>query len=52
MDMMRTAQRIVIRDLRIDAFIFVLAVYLSMASLLVALFRVLERKLTAALGTA
>ena len=52
MDMMRTAQRIVIRDLRIDAFIFVLAVYLSMASLLVALFRVLERKLTAALGMA
>ena len=49
MDMMRTAQRIVIRDLRIDAFAFVLAIYLSMASLLVLLFRQLERKLTSAL---
>jgi polar amino acid transport system permease protein len=45
MDMMRTAQRIVIQDLRIDAFAFVLVVYLATASLLVALFRAAERKL-------
>ena len=52
MDMMRTAQRIVIRDLRIDAFAFVLVVYLFMASLLVALFRKAERKLAEALEIA
>ena len=50
MDMMRTAQRIVIRDLRIDAFAFVLVIYLSMASLLVLLFRKVERKLVDAIG--
>lgn len=50
MDMMRTAQRIVIRDLRIDAFAFVLVVYLTMASLLVALFRAAERRLALAIG--
>ena len=52
MDMMRTAQRIVIRDLRIDAFAFVLVVYLLMASLLVAFFRRIERKLTDAIESA
>ena len=51
MDMMRTAQRIVIRDLRIDAFAFVLVVYLLMASMLVALFRKVERKLGDAIGS-
>ena len=45
MDMMRTAQRIVMRDLRIDAFAFVLVVYLLMASLIVAAFHLVERKL-------
>jgi len=50
MDMMRTAQRIVIRDLRIDAFAFVLVVYLLMASLLVMLFRKVEKKLVDAIG--
>jgi polar amino acid transport system permease protein len=50
MDMMRTAQRIVIRDLRIDAFAFVLVVYLAMASLLVLLFQKAERRLTDSLG--
>jgi len=49
MDMMRTAQRIVMRDLRIDAFAFVLVIYLMMASLLVAAFHRLEKKLTASL---
>ena len=52
MDMMRTAQRIVIRDLRIDAFAFVLVIYLLMASLLVALFRKAERRLSDAIGSA
>ena len=52
MDMMRTAQRIVIRDLRIDAFAFVLVIYLLMASILVFLFRKAERKLTDAIGNA
>ena len=51
MDMMRTAQRFVIRDLRIDAFAFVLVVYLLMASLLVILFQKLERRLNASLET-
>ena len=51
-EMMRTAEKIVIRDLRIDAFAFVLVIYLSMASVLVALFHVIERKLTASLGSA
>ena len=50
MDMMRTAQRLVIRDLRIDAFAFVLAVYLLMASLTVALFHMAEKKLIVAYG--
>jgi polar amino acid transport system permease protein len=50
MDMMRTAQRIVIRDLRIDAFAFVLVIYLLMASLVVILFQKAERKLAAAIG--
>jgi polar amino acid transport system permease protein len=45
MDMMRTAQRIVIRDLRIDAFAFALAVYLLMASLIVAVFHKAEKRL-------
>jgi len=45
MDLMRTAQRIVIRDLRIDAFAFALVVYLAMASLLTAVFSRVERKL-------
>ena len=52
MDMMRTAQRIVIRDLRIDAFAFVLVIYLLMASLLVLLFRKAERVLSDAIGNA
>ncbi|MDR3121427.1 MAG: amino acid ABC transporter permease [Clostridiales bacterium] len=47
MDMMRTAQRIVIMDLRIDAFIAVLAIYLLMASLTVSVFHRLERILNA-----
>lgn len=51
MDMMRTAQRIVIRDLRIDAFAFVLVVYLAMASLIVLLFQQVERRLAQAIGT-
>ena len=50
MDMMRRAQRMVINDLRIDAFAFVLVVYLLMASLLVILFRKVERKLVDAVG--
>ena len=49
MDMMRSAQRIVIRDLRIDAFVFVLVVYLAMASLIVVLFQRIESKLAARL---
>jgi polar amino acid transport system permease protein len=44
MDMMRTAQRMVIMDMRIDAFAVVLAIYLGAASLLVALFHWLERR--------
>jgi len=51
MDMMRTAQRFVLRDLRIDAFAFVLVVYLLMASLIVILFEKLEKKLAVSIAT-
>jgi polar amino acid transport system permease protein len=51
MDMMRRAQQMVIRELRIDAFAFVLAVYLLMASLLILLFQKVERKLADAIGS-
>ena len=52
MDMMRRAQRLVINDLRIDAFAFVVVIYLLMASLLVLVFRNIERKLVEAIGAA
>ena len=51
MDMMRRAQQMVIRDLRIDAFAFVLVIYLSVASLLVILFQKAEKKLADTIGS-
>ncbi len=43
-DLLRSARALVIRDLRIDAFVVVLVIYLIISSILVAIFNKMEKK--------